>query len=144
MKICPYFSRIASYNFLSLGWFMRSEISDRTVAFFSGGFFLAIIKTSCCIFVQFPFWFIAMNLIRIQVVQLYCTTDRVTIGRKSILFCHRDQIFLWSIAVNDFCYGSLTSLSVDEIFLLKYLNFSTNWRGFPLIYLIYIYIFVFF
>ena len=37
-----------------------------------------------------------------------------------------------SIAVHAFAKYRLTSLSVDEILLLRYMNFSTNFRDLPL------------
>ena len=37
-----------------------------------------------------------------------------------------------SIAVYAFPMRSLASLSVDEILLLRYVNWSTNFRGLPL------------
>ena len=37
-----------------------------------------------------------------------------------------------SISVHAFTRHMLTSLSVDEILLLRYMNLSTNFRGLPL------------
>ena len=42
------------------------------------------------------------------------------------------MIDILSIAVHPYPMCMLTSLSVDEIFLLKYVNWSTNFRGLPL------------
>ena len=58
------------------------------------------------------------------------------LGRNLVLFYQWDQISIWSnnlsIVVNALARRMLTLLSVDEILLLRYVNWSTNFRGLPL------------
>ena len=55
-------------------------------------------------------------------------------GRILILFYQRNQIFIWSLAyfeVHALLICMLTSSSVNEILLLRYTNWFTNFRGLP-------------
>ena len=55
-------------------------------------------------------------------------------GRNLIVFHQRLDFHIdnLSIAIHAFLMCSLTSLSVDEILLPRYVNWSTNFRGLPL------------
>ena len=58
---------------------------------------------------------------------------QLQLGRILVLFYQRSNFHMvhnLSIAVYDLPMCILTSLSVDEILLLKYMNCSTNFRGF--------------
>ena len=56
--------------------------------------------------------------------------------RNAILFYQIDQISIWSITCQKHSTPSLrcmlTSLSVDEMLLLRYINWSVNFRDLPL------------
>ena len=72
----------------------------------------------------------------IHVVHPYNSTDTATAWKKShfILLDQSDlhMIANMSIAFHAFVRLILTSLSVDEILLPRYMNWSTNFRGLPL------------
>ena len=53
------------------------------------------------------------------------------LGRNPVLFYWIDQTFICSTAVQTFARRILTSLSVDETLLLRYMNLFTNFRELP-------------
>ena len=77
-----------------------------------------------------------MCLVSVQVVHPYSCTDTFTAWKKSCFILSKISNFHMidnqSITVYTFARYMLTSLSVDEILLLRYVNMSTNFRGLPL------------
>ena len=69
-------------------------------------------KKTCSILAQFPSSFFFILFIIVQVVHPHISTNTATAGKKSRIV--------------------LISLSVDEILLPRYVNWSTNVRGLPL------------
>ena len=71
----------------------------------------------------------------IQVVQPYNSSDTVIALKNSCLNFIREIRFFMviniSIAVHALLMCMLTSLSVDEILLPRYMNWSTNFKGLP-------------
>ena len=69
-------------------------------------------------------------------VHLYININTVTAWKKShFILLERLNICMVNnllVAFYAFAKGMLTSLSVDEILLPKYVNLSTNFRGLPL------------
>ena len=53
------------------------------------------------------------------------------LGRNPVLFCQISQTSIWSIAVHTFTRHILTSFSVNETLLPRYVNLSTSFRGPP-------------
>ena len=70
--------------------------------------------------------FYSMHFIRVQVVQLYSSTETVTVW-KNYFFISPERSEFHKIML--LLIRVLTSLSVDEILLLRYPNRSTNFRG---------------
>ena len=62
-------------------------------------------------------------------VHPYSSIDTATAWKNFILSDNFSIIDSLSIAVNAFSRRMLTSLSVDEILLLRYVNLFTNFRG---------------
>ena len=77
-----------------------------------------------------------MCFIRVQVLYLYSSTDISTTLKNSCFnFAERSDfcmIDILSISVQVFSMPILTSLSVDEIFAARCVNWSTNFRSLPL------------
>ena len=69
-------------------------------------------------------------------VHLYNSTYTATAGNKSRFILSEKSDFHMidnlSIATHDFAKLMLTSLSVDEILLLRYVNLSNNFKGLSL------------
>ena len=80
-----------------------------------------------------PIYLFSKSLLSVQVVQPYSSTDTATAWKKfrfilsikSDFYMINDQ----SIAVHAFPMRILTSLSVDEILLPRYVKWSSNFRG---------------
>ena len=77
-----------------------------------------------------------MSFITIHVVHQYSSIDTAMAQKKScFILLERSNFHIidnLSVAVHAFARYMLTSLLVDEIFLLGYMNFYTNFRGLPL------------
>ena len=77
-----------------------------------------------------------MRFVSIRVVHPYCIMDTATACKKShfILWDKSDfpMIDNLSIAFHIFDRFMLTSLSVDEMLLPRYVNLSTDFSGLPL------------
>ena len=94
-----------------------------------------LFKTVRSILVQLPSSLFSRRFVRVQVVQPYNSTDITTAWKN----CHfnlsvrsdlqmTDNLF---VANHAFPINVLTSLSVDEILLPRYVNCSTGLRGLP-------------
>ena len=103
---------------------------------FGGCCFWHLFSPAHCILVSFSSSFFSIRFLSVQVVLLYSNTDLATAWKKSffilpeILDLH--MINNLSIRVHAFARCMLISLPEDEILLTKYVNCSTNFRGFPL------------
>ena len=88
------------------------------------------------VLVYFSSSFYSMRFVKVHVVHPYSSTDSAKAWKKShfILSDRLDfhMIDKLLIAVLAFAKGMLTSLSVDEILLPRYMNLTTIFRGFPL------------
>ena len=77
-----------------------------------------------------------MHLVSVHEVHPYSSIDTAQLERNPvfILLDRLDNHIIdnLSIAVHTFAKRTLVSLSVDEILLLRYVNFSTNFRDLPL------------
>ena len=78
-------------------------------------------------------FFFSNHLVRVQVVHSYRSAD-TTIAGKQIYFIRSDfhMINNLSLAAHTFPMHILTLLSVDEILLPRYVNWSTNFKVLPL------------
>ena len=119
--------------FIIMGWFLKLKLRSR---YFVGCCFRDFLKTAHSILVYFSPSFFSMRYIIVHVVHLHSSMDNGTAWKKSrfilsalIDFSIIDKL---SIAVHAFVKWMLISLSVDEIFLPIYMNWSTNYRGWPL------------
>ena len=94
-----------------------------------------LFKTDRSILVQFPSSFFSMCFVSVYVVHLYSSMDTVTVWKKSplILLDRSDLylIYILSIAFHAFARCFMISLSVVEILLQRYVNWSINFRGLP-------------
>ena len=85
------------------------------------------------ILVQFPSSFFSMPFISIHVVHPYSSIDTTTAWKKTHSILSDRSVFLMIddllIAVHTFTNQILTSLSLDEMLLPRYMNLSTNFRG---------------
>ena len=88
------------------------------------------------ILVLFTSSFFSMHLVSVQVVHPYSSFTQPQLERNPMLFCRRDQIFYMInnllIVFHTFVTLMLTSFSEDEIWLPRYVNLWTNFRGKPL------------
>ena len=95
--------------------------------------FQDLFKTACSIPLQFPFCFFSESLTKVQVMPPYSSTDVATAGKNSCFTLSvRSYSYIvnnLSIAVHAFPVHKLTSLSVDEILLPRYVNWSTYFKG---------------
>ena len=105
--------------------------------YFLGCCFQDFIIVVCSILVLFPSYFSPCVLLgSMWYIHPYCSINTATIG-KTFCFIVLEKANLQMInnlllTVNDFARGMVTSLSVDEILLLRYMNLSTNFLGQPL------------
>ena len=94
-----------------------------------------LFKTARSIFVQFLSSFFSMFFVSVQVVHSYSSTDMATDWKKfCFILSERSDFHMidnLSKAVHAFAMHNLTLISVDEILLPRYVNWSTNFRGFP-------------
>ena len=76
-----------------------------------------------------------MHFIQFQVVQSYSSIDMATAWKNLHFILYREISFhkfdFLLIAVYALPMHMLTSLSVDEILLLRYMNWSTYFRDLP-------------
>ena len=79
--------------------------------------------------------FFFKHFIKIQMVQPYNSTHMAITSKNSrFILSGGSNIHMhlkFSIAIHALPMHMLTLLSVDEILLLKYMNWSTNFRGLP-------------
>ena len=87
------------------------------------------IKTACSILIYFPSSFLSLSVVSIHVVHPYNSVD-TAIAWKISHFILLDRLDFHMILAFNRCL--VTSLSVDEILLLRYVNWSTNFRNLPL------------
>ena len=72
------------------------------------------------------------TFIKVQVVQPYSSTDKAQLRRIPILFLSDFYMVVNRlIAIHALPICKLISLSVDEILLPRYVNWSANFRGLP-------------
>ena len=95
--------------------------------------FKNVFKTACSIFVKFSSIFFPKRFVKVQIVQPYSRTD-TAIAMKNSCFILSEKsyfhmVFHLSIVIHTYPMRILTSLLVDEIFLPRYMNWSTNFRG---------------
>ena len=83
-----------------------------------------------------PILLFFMCFVSVLVVHPYSSMDTVTACKKScFILLDRPELHIidnLSIAFHTFTRHMLTSLSVNEILLPRYVNWSTNFRGLPL------------
>ena len=74
-----------------------------------------------------------MVFVNVYVVHSYSSTDTTAAWKKfSLILSDTSEFHMIDsllIAVHDFAWRILTSLSVDETLLLRYVNLSTNFIG---------------
>ena len=115
----------------SLSW-MVCEIGSKWLysCCFMKYYFQDLFKTTHNIFVLSSLSFFSMCLVRIQVVHPCSSTYIATAWKKShFILSDIHMINNLSTAIHIFPIHILTSLSVDEILLLRYMNWGTNFRG---------------
>ena len=99
---------------------------------FVGSCFEDLFSIACSILMQFLSSFFHIRFVSINVLHLCNSTDTSSACEKScfILLDKSDfhMVDSLSIAILAFVRCILTSLSVDEMLLLKYKNLSTNFR----------------
>ena len=102
---------------------------------FVGCCFQDLFNTACSILEQWPSTFFSIHFVSIRVVHLYSSIDTIAARKKLRLnlldrsdFHMTDSL---SIAVHTFASHTLTSFSVDEMLLSRYVNLSTSFREPP-------------
>ena len=84
------------------------------------------------ILVLFPTSFFCLPFVSINVVHRYISIGKTTVWKKSrLIISDRSDFYMvdsLAIAAHAFARHKLTSLSVNEIFLLRNVNLSTNFR----------------
>ena len=86
-------------------------------------------SASCLIFVKFPTHFFSERFVSVFVVYPV-VLRQVQLGRNPALFCREDKIFMLLISCPHSTSSSWrTSLSINEVFLPKSENLSSNFRG---------------
>ena len=94
-------------------------------------YFQDLFKIACSILVLFPSSFFSKCLL----ISMWCihtvVLTQLQLGRNTVLYHQLDLASLWS-TVYVLVEHKLTSLSVDEILLLRYVNLSTNFRSLSL------------
>ena len=102
---------------------------------FRGCYFQGLFSIACINLVQFPSSFFSMRFVSVHVVHLCSSTDTTAAWKNSHLILSYSSDFHMinsiSIAVHAFAWRILTSLSIGETLLPRYVNFSTNF-GRPL------------
>ena len=99
-----------------------------------GSYFQDSFDIARSIFVYFPYSFFSIRFVSIYVVHLYSSIDTTTAWKKSRFILDRPDFHMIEnqlTAVNAFARCILTSVSVDEILLSKYMKFSPNFRWLP-------------
>ena len=103
---------------------------------FVGSCFQELFKTALSIFLESPPTIFSIRFVSVHVVHPYSSMDTATTRKKSrfILldwsnFCMINSV---SIEFHAFDRCSMTSFSVDEILLSRYVNWSTNYDGLSL------------
>ena len=103
---------------------------------FVGCFNPDLFKIAHSILVWFPSGFFFKHFIRVQVVQTYNSSGTATAWTNSPFNSSKRSDFHTVInlliALRAFLMHMLTSISIDEILLPRYMNSSTNSRGLPL------------
>ena len=112
---------------------LKMGIQWRYSCCFMGCCLLDLFNIARSVLVQFPSNFFSIHFVSIHVVHPYSSINTTTPKKKShfILLETSDfhMIDTLSIAVNGFTRHILTSLLVDGMLLLRYMNLSTNFRG---------------
>ena len=98
--------------------------------FFFGCLIQDFFNIARSIFVHFPSSFFSIRFVCVREVLSYSSIHETTAWKKSciILSSRSDTL---STAIHAFSWRIMTSLSVDEILLLRYVNLSTNFRRLP-------------
>ena len=132
--VCPCFSTsVPRVLFILLGWFLRWEVDGRIPVVLWG-----VASRICLIYlVAFLFHsYLVSSLCVLSTSMWYIhkvVLNKLLLERNHVLFYRIEDMFdCQSIAVSVSARRMLTSLSVDEIMLPKYANFSINFRGLPL------------
>ena len=104
--------------------------------YFMRCYFLILFKTAGCSCVEFPSNLFHIRFVSVRVVQLNSRTDTAT-ARKNSRFISSERSFSvlvvnLSIVVHALPMHILTSLSVDEILLPRYMNRSTSNPALPM------------
>ena len=89
-------------------------------------------KTACSIFVLFLLSFFSKRFIEVQLVLPYHSTDMAAIWKNSCFISSErlDFYMVNHLLIAVYVYPmTLKSLSVDEILILKYMKWSTKFRG---------------
>ena len=114
--------------FVSLGIFVRWEVSDQTTTVLCD-----VASSRICLKEQVAFY---MHFVSFQGVHLYSSICTATAWEKTLFILSDWSNFLMinnmSMAVHAFSRRMMSSLSVDKILLSRYMNKSNNFRGLPL------------
>ena len=121
----------------SSNWlFVRWEVSGRTAVALWIGASRICSKKHVAFLCNCLLGFFSCKFFRISVVYPYSSTDTITTWKKScFILTERSDFHLidyLSIAVHPFAMLMMISLSVDEMFLPRYMNWSTNFRDLSL------------
>ena len=133
-----FFSSIEYLFFALLELLVRLKIGglSRAQFCFVGGCFQYLFKTVCSILVKFPSSFFAFSFVSVDVIHQYSSTNTAKNWKKfHFILLERSDFHMidsFSILVNAFARCMFTRLSVDEILLPRYVNWSTHFRALPL------------
>ena len=119
-----------------LGWFLRWEVSSNTAATLWGVASRIRSKQHVAFLCSFHLAFFPCALSASMWYIHRVVSTQPQLGRNTILFYQRSDFHMIDnllITVHAFAWNMLTSLSVDEILLPRYVNLSTNFSGLLLI-----------
>ena len=118
--------------FVLFGYLLRKEVSGRTAVVSWIVAYWISSKQHVAFLYSSHLAFFSLRFLSIRVVHPYSSTNTVTYCKK-LRFILSDWLDFHmtdnlSIDVHSFSWHILTSLSVDEILLPRYVNMSTNFR----------------
>ena len=124
---------------ISCSFHLEGLLNRKLVAvqlLFCGVFLLGFVQQLAAFFFHLPSNFFSMCFLSIHGVHHFFVLTQLQHGRNSILSYWVDHVSIWSLSCQwhsiPLLGCMLTSLSVHEMLLLRYVNESINFKGLPL------------
>ena len=129
------FSSALHVLFVLLGWFVRWEVGGCTASVLWGVDFRICSRQHIAFLRSSPFSFFSMCFVSVHVIHPYSSMNLDIAWKKCFILSDKSEFHMinnLSRAYYTFTRCILTSFSVDEILLPRYVYSSTNFRGLPL------------